>query len=400
MNLRNKIFTLLLGISIFIGNNTLLAEDTKSSDIYKDKIETISVFTNKIPNNIRFDEKYKGGHPDILDYVFVQTRVANVRENPTTESNVITKYGYGQKLRVLEKVKYKGNIWYKILLNNGSTGYISSNVVQKRVFRFQLALEKIKELEEFIEDAVANGEELYSTSTYVPNPNNENLQQDVDKYGTTADQNLKTASIATGEKIYVPDRSVLKVLSKGATTSRVKVLSIPDEVMVPNNRLTKIPSITPDFKKVVAIDTTNQNVMIFEKQNDGVWALISYVYSKTGITSALGFETPKGFFTAAFGRFVMQYNDENGQKQGTARYAIRFCGGGYIHGTPMNLQEEVNREFYMKHKEASLGTFSGTRKCIRTTEPHARFLFDWIIKNKNKNSNTQKIDEGVYFISF
>ena len=52
MNLRNKIFTLLLGISIFIGNNTLLAEDTKSSDIYKDKIETISVFTNKIPNNI------------------------------------------------------------------------------------------------------------------------------------------------------------------------------------------------------------------------------------------------------------------------------------------------------------------------------------------------------------
>ena len=38
--------------------------------------------------------------------------------------------------------------------------------------------------------------------------------------------------------------------------------------------------------------------MVFEKSKQtNEWELISYVYTKTGIDSQLGYETPKGFFT-------------------------------------------------------------------------------------------------------
>ena len=99
-------------------------------------------------------------------------------------------------------------------------------------------------------------------------------------------------------------------------------------------------------------------------------------------------------------KYVMPYNGEGGDKQGYARYAIRFSGGGYLHGTPINYDEEINKEFFMKQKETTLGTFTGTRKCIRTTEEHAKFLFDWMIKTPNKKQNEQRAQDNVMFVIF
>lgn len=39
------------------------------------------------------------------------------------------------------------------------------------------------------------------------------------------------------------------------------------------------------------------------------------MYTKTGIDSELGYETPKGFFTVPVVKYVMPYTDETGQKQ-------------------------------------------------------------------------------------
>lgn len=395
MRLTYVLCSIFLGLSLFGNVNVTFASEYEDNNIY-----IISTFDNKLPDDIKVNELYKGGHPNLVDYVFVETRVANLREEPHTNSKVLKKYGYGTKLQVLEKVIFNYNKWYKVKDEDGTIGYMSQNVSRLRTFRFRLAYEKILNLEKFISNSIKDGYELASTNTYVPNPNNENLVQDKDKYGTTADQNLKATAVKTGEKIYVPDRSIIKILEKGKKTSKVKALSIPEIVEIPNSVITKNPKIKADFSKVVAIDTKHQNVIVFQKNKLNEWEIISYVYSKTGITSSLGFETPKGYFSVNTAKYVMPYNDEGGQKQGQARYAIRFCGGGYIHGTPMNIQEEINREFYMKQKEKTLGTYSGTRKCVRTTEPHAKFLFDWIVPKKNKNSNAQRVDGDTYFIVF
>ncbi|MGL4688126.1 MAG: L,D-transpeptidase family protein, partial [Fusobacteriaceae bacterium] len=51
-------------------------------------------------------------------------------------------------------------------------------------------------------------------------------------------------------------------------------------------------------------------------------------------------------------------------------------------------------------KEMTLGTLTGTRKCVRTSEPHAKFLFDWSLNGKpNQNKNDQYIEDNVLVVS-
>jgi hypothetical protein len=97
----------------------------------------------------------------------------------------------------------------------------------------------------------------------------------------------------------------------------------------------------------------------------------------------------------------MGYRSEIGENQGYAKYAIRFSGGGYLHGTPLNYEEDSNREYYKALKETTLGTVPGTRKCVRTSEEHARFLFNWILNGKtNPSNNEQYPSENVMMIIF
>lgn len=359
---------------------------------------TVAIYDNEMPDNIILNEKYNGGHPKVLDYVFVRTRTANLRDLPSTKGKIIKKFNYDTKLKALEKIYDYGNYWYKVETDKGEIGYISSMVVRKRVFRFEKAIDKIKELENFIAKEMEEGREVVSTNSYVPNPNNVDFKREKDKYGTSLDQNI--VGWYGIEKIFVPDRSVLSIVEHGEKTSKVHVASIKEPLVIENKRISRNPKIDKNFRKVIAIDIENQNVMVFEKNEDNKWEVISYVYSKTGIESEVGFETPKGFFIAPMAKYIMPYNSEVGEKQGYARYAIRFSGGGYLHGTPLNYDEDANREFFMRQKEKTLGTFTGTRKCVRTTEPHAKYLFEWMVKSPNKSRNEQVPDENVMFVIF
>ena len=378
-------------ISLFVIGTTVFGFEGEK------KWTTVATYDNEIADGVILNEKYSGGHPKILDYVFVRTRTANLREQPNTKSKIIRKFNYDTKLIALEKIYDYGNYWYKVKATTGEEGYISSSVVRKRMFRFEKALDKIKELEKFIATEMDEATEIVSTNSYVPNPNNVNFKREKDKYGTSLDQNI--VGYYGEERIFVPDRSILSILEKGKTTSKVKVASIKEPLVIENKRISRNPKISRDFRKVIAIDIENQNMIVFEKNND-IWEVVSYVYSKTGIESELGFETPKGFFIAPMAKYIMPYNSEIGEKQGYARYAIRFSGGGYLHGTPINYEEETNREFFMRAKEKTLGTFTGTRKCIRTTEPHAKYLFEWMVKNPNKSRNEQVPSENVMFVIF
>lgn len=360
---------------------------------------TVAVYDNKIPENIVMNIKYPE-HPEVLDYIFIRSRTANLRDEPSTQGKIIGKYPYDTKLKAIEKVLNYGNLWYYVEDSQGNRGYISANVARKRVFRFQKAMDKIAELEKFIQSQRELEREVISTNSYVPNPNNQNFKRQKDKYGTSLDQSSIGKSVVDGEEIYIPDRAILSVIEKGEKTSRIKVASIPEELIVDNSTLSRNPKIQNEFSKVVAIDVANQNMMVFEKNSEDIWEVISYVYSKTGIESKLGFETPKGFFISPLAKYIMPYNSEIGEKEGYARYAIRFSGGGYLHGTPINYDEEINKEFFMKQKEKTLGTFTGTRKCIRTTEGHARFLFNWVVEKPNNNYNEQRPTENVMFIIF
>ena len=135
---------------------------------------TMAIYDNKIPENIVINKKYLEV-PDVVDYVFVRARTANMRDLPSIEGNVIKKYPYDTKLKAIKKVSNYGNIWFYVEDINGNKGYISANVVRKRMFRFQKALDKIMELEEFLVQQKGLGRELASTNSYIPNPDNQNF---------------------------------------------------------------------------------------------------------------------------------------------------------------------------------------------------------------------------------
>ena len=98
----------------------------------------------------------------------------------------------------------------------------------------------------------------------------------------------------------------------------------------------------------------------------------------------------------------MLYTGGDGKVQGFANNAMRFSGGGYLHGTPIGLEEASQLDYYTKFREGYLGTFSGTRKCVRTTKEHARFVYSWVL-NKNPNGELpsyEVIKDNVLFIVY
>lgn len=389
-----------------VTNNGLLSSvsSTNESESNYDPISKLKFkekFDNTIPSYIPVEEKFEGGHPKLLNYIFIQTLNAKIMSKPATNVPVVRPCEYYERLELLGTVVQKGGTtWYKVKDSKGKIGYVYAPMAQKRVFRFHNSLERVENVEKFTREARENGETLALVNSYSPNPNNVDFKRTKDKYGVSLDQNI--ASTHNGETINIPDRSIVKIISKQGSKTRVKALSIPEPYLDSNSsnfiidpKLNNSP-----INKAVTIDIDNQNMIIYEKIN-GRWTIISYVYTKTGIESQLGFQTPRGNFIAAVSKFEMLYNGEIGNKEGYAKYATRFSGGGYLHGTPLNYEEEINKEYFVSLKEWTLGTVSGTRKCIRTNEDHASFVFRWILNDKiNHSQNEQVIKDNVLFVIF
>jgi hypothetical protein len=364
------------------------------------KPKLLEIYKNTLPKWMKVDLKYKYNLPKYLEYIYIKSVDGNIREKPSTQSAIVEKLPYNTKLRLVEKMENNyGSVWYKVKTPSGKTGYISERLVNERVFRFDIMMGKIKELEEFVANERANGRSIYTTNSYVPNPNNVNFKRQKDKYGVSLDQNI--LGYHGNEAIVVPDKSILSLESDNGQKAVVNVASIKDgPLTIDSKYLAKGKAINENFRKVIAIDIENQNLGVFEKIN-GHWTLISYVYTKTGTESEVGFETPRGFFLVPVLKYEMGYRSEIGENQGYAKYAIRFSGGGYLHGTPLNYEEDSNREYYKALKETTLGTVPGTRKCVRTSEEHARFLFNWILNGKtNPSNNEQYPSENVMMIIF
>ena len=284
----NKKKILLFMLMIAMSFNINAAQTASFAEtINNENIEVIATYDNELPQEIKkiYKPKHTGEGVSYFDYIFIKARVSNLREKPDPDSQIVGKYTYDSKLKLLEKIKYQGNLWYLAQDQNGVKGYIAASQTEKRNFRFQMALDKIHDLEDFINKSLNEGATLMSVNTYAPNPSNINPKRQKDKYGTSLDQNLLGIS-QKGEQIIIPDRSVVKIIENRGDKALVKALSIPETLEVSKAKLSTFPSIKKGFRKVIAIDIENQNFMVFEKSKQtNEWELISYVYTKTGIDS-------------------------------------------------------------------------------------------------------------------
>ena len=74
--------------------------------INNENIEVIATYDNEMPQEIRkiYKPKHTGEGVSYFDYIFIKARVSNLREKPDPNSQIVGKYTYDSKLKVLEKV--------------------------------------------------------------------------------------------------------------------------------------------------------------------------------------------------------------------------------------------------------------------------------------------------------
>lgn len=379
-----------------LGPSTEEEREAEGAEEEPQEWRTVKTFTHEIEGDYPVDLKYQGRLPEDLTYVIVLSPRVNLRERPTTESEIISKAYQGKRFKALELVENdSGEEWYKIKTDEGEV-FVYKKIVALREFRFARMEERIGELEGFIEENLSLGMAVASVNAYIPNPDNEDLLRDTDKYGNVKDQSA--VGYYEGTKVFVADRTIVAI--EGKVGKRYRIVKQGGEepyLDISSRRIDRRLVINTMPRKVIVIDIKNQNFGVYERE-EGTWKLISYAYTKTGIESKLGFKTPRGSFIVPMAKNFMIYNDAYGEKQGYAQYAIRFSGGGYIHGTPFNLTEEEELEKYRRIKESTLGSYPGTRKCVRNTLEHAEFLFDWVVGDERREGNFQGVEENVAVI--
>ena len=140
---KKKILLFMLMISMSFNINAA-SSASFAETINNENIEVIATYDNEMPQEIRkiYKPKHTGEGVSYFDYIFIKARVSNLREKPDPNSQIVGKYTYDSKLKVLEKVRYQGNIWYLAEDTNGTKGYIAASQTEKRDFRFQMALDR------------------------------------------------------------------------------------------------------------------------------------------------------------------------------------------------------------------------------------------------------------------
>lgn len=139
---------------------------------------------------------------------------------------------------------------------------------------------------------------------------------------------------------------------------------------------------SPDvLDQTIIVDRKNQNIVVFE-YNDG-WDIISMSYSSTGKVGEFSLPTPLGYYMAISKKIKFDYlEDGTSDIVGFAPYAIRFSGGGYLHGVPMAYSftekgDKVSPGYYEEYL-SSIGTVPKSHMCVRNYTSHAEFMYNWV----------------------
>lgn len=127
------------------------------------------------------------------------------------------------------------------------------------------------------------------------------------------------------------------------------------------------------IKKVIFVDRTNQNIATLE-QDGTTWLVRSMNPITTGANRPPYQQpTPPGIYFIQKKLSEMLFlKDGSAEEGGFAPYAIRFTGGAYLHGVPVNYPHNELIEFSW-----SLGTTPRSHMCVRNATSHAKFMYDW-----------------------
>jgi len=358
----------------------------QQTNLSTDGYELIQTFHTQLPPAIQSSIRYHQ-YPIHYDYLLVTKAAIHIREKPTTASKILRKAYQYEKLNLMEEVKgayvkeYNQDRWYKVFWNqNGTThyGYVLSSLGEPRKFQFdkmEKALNLLKaEVESHWTGYIANYKDRTGKAPLYKG-------KEVDAYGERRYQSAPAyfqADVKSDFR-YIADGVLVSILGETSNFYKIRTLNFEGEYWVPKKYVSFNNSLK-QLNQAIVIDRKNQNQGTFE-YIDGKWHLISYVLATTGQKAKYKEETPLGYYMAIEKKSQFLYLSDTTKKiAGYAPYAIRFTGGAYVHGVPVDYKN-VNGKLVdpgMREYSPTIGTVPLSHKCVRNYTSHAKFLYDWI----------------------
>ena len=357
-------------------NNSAQNQNINSSYSY------IKQYFGKRPENLTFNFGYDKHSPrDMDEFVFIKT-ATSIRKEPNSNAKVIKSATYSQKYKTTGIVKTnvgnKSGEWYEVFFDN-QLGYIPKSAVEKREFDWNDMMKKVDKTNKFIKEAVSANKKIYVLDDYVPLGGGESGKRD--KFGNRANQSeFGYIDKSFKDYINIPDRTIMVVEEENDKYVKVKIDAYDNGVyyLKPSSKkYLKEAGITGEVSRFIYVDRASQNEMIIEKSGNG-WNIVTSSFVTTGKDAGNSFATPYGTFLIAYSKPVMSYTGSGGGVVGDAKYAVRFSGGGYMHGIPSVFEPKNTREQRKAATAKKIGTYPESHKCIRHYDDQIKFIYEWL----------------------
>lgn len=337
---------------------------------------TSEITEPKVAFQLKYDK-----YPLTYVYLLVQNDTVNIRKGPSLTEAVLKTVSRNEKLNYIETITNDGT-WYHVTWSEAGQqyfGFINADVVTKRVFQFdKMHQEVLKAETEVGTGSVTYIGNYHNLKGWAPLYQGEELDKEGGRRSQSAPGYPDPSDL--NEFVYLGDGTLIKVLDQGSQYTRVSPVRDLQKVYYVPNRYIVMPAAVSEIKKAVVIDRGNQNEAVFEKIG-AEWKVISYTLATTGKKGTYHQPTPLGYYYAIEKRERFYYYEDGTTKiQGYAPYAIRFAGGAYLHGVPVNYKFKADggridpgKAEYSK----TLGTVPLSHKCVRNYTSHAKFIYDW-----------------------
>ena len=357
-------------------NNSAQNQNINSSYSY------IKQYFGKRPENLTFNFGYDKHSPrDMDEFVFIKT-ATSIRKEPNSNAKVIKSATYSQKYKTTGIVKTnvgnKSDEWYEVFFDN-QLGYIPKSAVEKREFDWNDMMKKVDKTNKFIKEAVSTNKKIYVLDDYVPLGGGESGKRD--KFGNRANQSeFGYIDKSFKDYINIPDRTIMVVEEENDKYVKVKIDAYDNGVyyLKPSSKkYLKEAGISGEVSRFIYVDRASQNEMIIEKSGNG-WNVVTSSFVTTGKDAGNSFATPYGTFLIAYSKPVMSYTGSGGGVVGDAKYAVRFSGGGYMHGIPSVFEPKNTREQRKAATAKKIGTYPESHKCIRHYDDQIKFIYEWL----------------------
>ena len=391
-----------------------------SKNIQPNETRYITIYGDNRNNDIIFDKvKFNNHAPENTNNFLFIKNSASLLEAPY--GNAVAHLGFSEKPEILfDMVSDSENSntkWYfteftkkgdtnvtrkekkdkngKVIAENPTTikGFIagSEDNVSERGFYWNKMINRIEIVNNFIDTALKAKEDLYIITEYKPLSRDKPSKKD--RFGNKNNQSIigYTKANKEGEIINIPDQTIFKIIGEENNMLKIETPFYGGPYFIEKTEGTyqKAENIKEKVNKFIAIDPHSQTEVLFQRNPETEkYEVVTYSYVTTGKDGWGSYETPHGAFLIAFTRPYMTFtrHARAGDKTlpgrsdltigGSAKYAVRFSGGGYMHGIPVGLNfkgSTLNTGTAQK-----IGTYKDSHKCVRHFDDQIEFIVGWI----------------------